>query len=71
LALVAQSKTALPLFLVPMVLVLFFQQWVCTDTRRISLQLIERILEWMDDTGLPVEYDVTALNPDEIAAMMR
>ena len=41
------------------------------SSRRINLQLIERLLEWMDDTGLPVEYEVTALNPDEIAAMMR
>jgi hypothetical protein len=39
--------------------------------REVHLQLIERLLEWMDDTGLPVEYEVTALNPDEIAAMMR
>lgn len=60
-----------PLILVPILFAMYLNNAAVDDVRRVHLQLIERLLEWMDDTGLPVEYEVTALNPDEIAAMMR
>lgn len=66
-----QSLTNFPMAAALLVLSLALQDIQERASRRVHLQLIERLLEWMDDTGLPVEYDVTALNPDEIAAMMR
>lgn len=61
------------LIVIPLIAAVSFRAWNqrLAATRLVHLQLIERLLEWMDDTGLPVEYEVTALNPDEIAAMMR
>ncbi len=38
-------------------------------TRAIRLALLERMLEWMDTSGLPVEFDIEEIEPEELVAM--
>lgn len=68
--LVVQFLTALPVVLLLVVLTRLMLARHLQQFRQTQLHLLERLLEYMDDTGLPVEYDVVALNPDEIAAMI-
>lgn len=38
-------------------------------TRAVRLAMLERMLEWMDTSGLPVEFDIEEVEPDELVAM--
>jgi hypothetical protein len=68
--LVFQALTALPFVLLLVVLTRVAIARHLHQFRQTRLHLMERMLEYMDDTGLPIEYDIVALNPDEIAAMI-
>lgn len=38
-------------------------------TRAVRLAMLERMLEWMDRSGLPVEFDIEEVEPDELVAL--
>jgi hypothetical protein len=38
-------------------------------TRLVRLAMLERMLEWMDTSGLPVEFDIEEIEPEELVAM--
>lgn len=39
------------------------------STRALRLAMLERMLEWMDTSGLPVEFDIEEIEPEELVAM--
>lgn len=53
-----------------MVVVIALQNRYISGTRAVRLQMIERMLEWMDRSGLPVEFDIEELEPEAVAASL-
>lgn len=53
-----------------MLVVIGVQNRYIIATRSARLAFIERMLEWMDQSGLPVEFDVEEMAPDAVAATL-
>jgi hypothetical protein len=58
-----------PLWLGVQTMVLALQNRYIRSTQSARWQMCERVLEWMDESGLPMEYDIEKLEPEQIAAM--
>lgn len=39
------------------------------NTRAARLAMLERMLEWMDTSGLPVEFDIEEIEPEELVSL--
>lgn len=56
----------LPMWASMMIGAVLMQNHYIASTRAIRLALLERMLEWMDTSGLPVEFDIEEVEPGEL-----
>ncbi len=69
--LVAASVVALfgPTWAAVALVAIAIQNRYTNGTRAVRLAMLERMLEWMDTSGLPVEFDIEEIEPEELVAM--
>lgn len=65
----AFALVLLPGWLVLTLFAVVVQNHYLASTRAIRLALLERMLEWMDASGLPVEFDIEEVEPDELVSV--
>lgn len=58
-----------PTWLAMMFVAIGIQNRYTKGTRAVRLAILERMLEWMDTSGLPVEFDIEEIEPEELVAM--
>lgn len=58
-----------PTWLAVALVALVIQNRYTRGTRAVRLAMVERMLEWMDTSGLPVEFDIEEIAPEELVAI--
>ena len=55
-----------PVWAAMMLVAIAIQNRYTRGTRAVRLAFLERMLEWMDTSGLPVEFDIEEIEPQEL-----